>query len=101
MNKLRDKRGETLVETLTALLVATLVLLFLSTAVAVAMRVNKQVRDADTSFRYSREIATNADFFDVTVTDERTGQDVDQIHVYQYKDESGQYLYYKGVSGDE
>ena len=101
MDKLRETRGETLVETLTALLVATLVLLFLSTAVVVAARVNKQVRQTDTSFRYSNEYATNADFFDVTVTDTRTGQAVDQISVYQFKDKSGQYLYYKGVNGDE
>lgn len=100
MDKLRTKRGETLVETLAALLVATLVLLFLSTAIVTAARINKQVRDTDTSFRYSTENATDADFFDVTVEDTRTGQIVDQIHVYQFQDPSGHYRYYKGVNGD-
>ena len=101
MNKLREKSGETLVETLAALLVATLVLLFLSTAIVTAARINKKVKDTDTSFNYPQETATNAEFFDVTVTDARSGQIVDQIRVHQYQDDTGHYLYYKGVNGDE
>ena len=95
MKKLRSARGETLVETLTALLVATLVLLFLSTSIAVASRINRQVRDADTSFRYPTEVATRAHFFDLTISDP-DGFQTETIHVYEFQDDSGQYRYYRG-----
>ena len=53
MQKLRDRRGQTLVESLLALLVVTLVMLFLATAIAVAARLNRAVHETDVSFRYS------------------------------------------------
>lgn len=51
MKKLLSSRGETLIESLCAVLIVTLVMLFLSTAIATAARVNHQVRTTDTSFQ--------------------------------------------------
>ena len=47
MRKLRTQTGETLVETLAAILVVALVFLFLATAIITASRVNAGVRDTD------------------------------------------------------
>ena len=52
MKKLQNRRGETLIETLTALLIATLVCLFLATAIVTGSRVNAKVRETDVSFQY-------------------------------------------------
>lgn len=52
MKKLQNRHGETLIETLTALLIATLVCLFLATAIVTGSRVNAKVRKADVSFQY-------------------------------------------------
>lgn len=55
MKKLQNRRGETLIETLTALLIATLVCLFLATAIVTGSRVNAKVREADVSFQYAAD----------------------------------------------
>ena len=52
--KLLSRSGETLIESLAAILVAVLVFLFLTTAVVTAARVNKKVSEYDLYFRYSR-----------------------------------------------
>ncbi len=57
MKKLQNRRGETLIETLTALLIATLVCLFLATAIVTGSRVNAKVREADVSFQYAADEA--------------------------------------------
>ena len=65
MKKLQNRRGETLIETLTALLIATLVCLFLATAIVTGSRVNAKVRETDVSFQYAADgIAGN----DLTLT---------------------------------
>ncbi len=51
MKKLHCARGETLIESLCAILLVALVMLFLSTAIATAARINLQVRDTDITFR--------------------------------------------------
>lgn len=51
--KLRSQKGETLIETLAALLIATLVLAFLANSVVAATKLNAAVRDKDDFFRYS------------------------------------------------
>lgn len=51
MKKLHSSRGETLIESLCAVLIVTLVMLFLSTAIATAARVNHKVRTTDVSFK--------------------------------------------------
>ena len=52
--KLLSRSGETLIESLAAILVAVLVFLFLTTAVVTAAKVNKKVSEYDLSFQYSR-----------------------------------------------
>ena len=52
MKKLFSRRGETLVESLCAILVITVVFLFLCGAVVSAARSNAQIRGANQSFRY-------------------------------------------------
>ena len=97
MKKLRSKKGETLIETLTALLVATFVVLFLTTSIVVAARINKKIKDTDTSLRYDN--AAVSDSYSVTVTQDN-GTGVGSVAVKEYTDESGYYRYYKGVSGN-
>lgn len=58
MRKLRTERGETLVESLCAILVITIVFVFLCGAIVSAARSNKQVRDSDQSFSYKDMEAT-------------------------------------------
>ena len=67
MNHLRSNRGETLVESLSAILVITVVFLFLCGAVVAAARSNEQVRKADQDFHYG----------DMTVTETKTMTVVD------------------------
>ena len=52
MKKLKNQKGETLVETLVSLLIIVLVFVFL-TGSAVAAKINAKIRDTDVSFRYS------------------------------------------------
>ena len=54
MKKLLSSRGETLIESLCAVLIVTLVMLFLSTAIATAARVNHQVRQSNHLRYYKR-----------------------------------------------
>lgn len=58
MKKLHCARGETLIESLCAILLVALVMLFLSTAIATAARINLQVRDTDITFRTDGATAT-------------------------------------------
>lgn len=69
MGKLTSRRGETLVESLCAILVITIVFVFLCGAIVSAARSNKQVRDyAGISFEYGN----------MTNTGERTIQVYDE-----------------------
>lgn len=52
MGKLKSDRGETLVESLCAILVISIVFVFLCGAIVSAARSNQQVRDSDQSFAY-------------------------------------------------
>ena len=60
MKKMGSCRGETLVESLCAILVITVVFLFLCGAVVSAARSNAQIQGADQSFRYE-DMATNTE----------------------------------------
>ena len=53
MKKMGSCRGETLVESLCAILVLTVIFLFLCGAVVSAARSNAQIKGADQSFRYA------------------------------------------------
>lgn len=50
--KLRSQRGDTLVETLAALLIVVLTMAFLATSIVAAARINAGVRETDTSLHY-------------------------------------------------
>ena len=52
MKKLRNCRGETLVESLAAILIIAVVFVFLSSAIVSAARSNEQLRRSDQDFRY-------------------------------------------------
>ena len=89
--KLASSRGESLVETLTALVVAVVVLLFLTTAVVVAARVNNKIGDTDTSFHY----ATIDQGTDLTVSVKDGITPVGTAKVKTYTDDYGCYRYYE------
>ena len=52
MKKLRNSRGETLVESLAAILIIAVVFVFLSSAIVSAARSNEQLRRSDQDFRH-------------------------------------------------
>lgn len=89
MKRILSRRGETLVETLCALLVATLVLLFLATAVVSSYRLNASVQEADVSFHYTREDGQEKS---VTISD-RDGFSRQNVTVTEYTD-GNDYHYY-------
>ena len=53
MNKLRDNRGETLIESLVSVLIAVLAFAVLATSVVTAEKINAQTRNTDVMFRYA------------------------------------------------
>ena len=91
MKKRRSKAGETLVETLVSVLIATLAFAFLSTAAVTAARINAAARE-DVSFRYTDKPGETA-----TVTAKGagsgTGQKTGGETVTLYTTDNG-YVYY-------
>lgn len=59
IRKLRQKKGETLIETLVAMLVIVLSVALLCTCVMSAANINKQTREADEEFREELLAAEN------------------------------------------
>ena len=57
MKKLRNSRGETLVESLAAILIIAVVFVFLSSAIVSAARSNEQLRRSDQDFKYSEMVS--------------------------------------------
>ena len=53
MKKLKNQKGETLVETLVSLLIIVLVFVFLTGSAVAAAKINAKIRYTDVSFRYS------------------------------------------------
>lgn len=53
MNKLRDNRGETLIESLVSILIAVLAFGILATSVVTAEKINAKTRNTDVMFRYA------------------------------------------------
>lgn len=73
VKKLRAQSGETLIETLCALLIVVVVMLCLSTSIVSAARVNAQVKDRDVSFRtedmaYSKSLTVTIQGGNVSAT---------------------------------
>ena len=60
MNKLRSRKGETLVETLVATMVIVITVMFLATAILSASRINRAIENKDTSFRYEPDSTRTA-----------------------------------------
>ena len=93
MKKLHSSRGETLIESLCAVLIVTLVMLFLSTAIATAARINHRVRTTDTSFQTGGTATPNRT---VTVT---VGGTTYTGKATTYKTTNGyRYYRYQGVT---
>ena len=53
MNKLRNNRGETLVESLASILIAVLAFGILATSVVTAEKINAKTRNTDVMFQYA------------------------------------------------
>lgn len=74
IKKLRQKKGETLIETLCSLLIVVLSVLLLSTAVLTASRINMQMRQADENYQSELKQAegmaddTKKEMVDIRVT---------------------------------
>lgn len=96
-HKLRSQSGETLVETLFAMLIVVLSITMLAGAIVTAARVNKSSRDLHTSFVTVDEVGvSNIDeVSDVKVTIVRTdGSDsVVDVNGFQTKDDN-KYCFY-------
>ena len=94
MDKLKSDRGETLVESLCAILVIAIVFVFLCGAIVSAARSNKQVRDSDQSFSYDMKEADltipvydgpNARTYDVTGFVAKDAEEGSQYGAYPYR----------------
>ena len=85
--KLRSQRGDTLTETLAALLLVVLTMAFLATSLVTAARINAVVRQSDTALKYDA-----ADGKTKTLTITREDNSVTKsVKVYETK---GGYRYY-------
>ena len=56
MKKLKDSRGETLVESLASILIAVLAFAVLATTVTTAEKINAQTRNTDVMFHYAEQV---------------------------------------------
>ena len=61
MNKLRNNRGETLVESLVSILIAVLAFGILATSVVTAEKINAKTRNTDVMFRYDEATKQDQD----------------------------------------
>lgn len=94
MKKLRSQRGDTLTETIVALLIVVMTMGFLATAIVTAARINATVRDTDTAVHYGD--SADAAEKTLTVTQQNgTGSGGGSVskRVYVYEAEGG-YRYY-------
>ena len=61
MNKLRDNRGETLIESLVSILIAVLAFGILATSVVTAEKINAKTRNTNVMFHYDETNKTKKD----------------------------------------
>lgn len=99
LRKLRNSAGETLIESLVSLLIATLVLFFLATAVVTATNVNSTVENTDISFNYPNEQTATHETITVTIKN-GSNIEVGKTTATQYTDDTGYYTYYKEEAND-
>ena len=85
--KLRSRRGDTLAETLAALLLVVLTMAFLATSLVTAARINAGVRQTDTALKYD---AAEGEKKPLTITRENNSV-TKRVKVYETK---GGYRYY-------
>lgn len=85
--KLRSQRGDTLTETLAALLLVVLTMAFLATSLVTAARINAEVRQTDTALKYD---AADGKTKPLTITRENNSV-TKNVKVYETK---GGYRYY-------
>ena len=98
MNRLKDNRGETLIESLVSLLILTMTFAFLAVASTTAARLNAKVRDTDVSFRYAAESTDNARIeLQGSVSLDGIKSGLQTVTLY----ENNGYLYYDGGRGYE
>ena len=96
MNRLKDNRGETLIESLVSLLILTMTFAFLAVASTTAARLNAKVRDTDVSFRYAAESTDNARVeLQGSVSLDGIKSGLQTVTLY----ENNGYLYYDGGPG--
>ena len=96
MNRLKDNRGETLIESLVSLLILTMTFAFLAVASTTAARLNAKVRDTDVSFRYAEESTDNARIeLQGSVSLDGIKSGLQTVTLY----ENNGYLYYDGGPG--
>ena len=85
--KLRSRRGDTLAETLAALLLVVLTMAFLATSLVTAARINAGVRQTDTALKYDD---AEGETKPLTITRENNSAEKN-VKVYETK---GGYRYY-------
>lgn len=85
--KLRSQRGDTLMETLAALLLVVLTMAFLATSLVTAARINAGVRQTDTALKYD---AADGETKTLTITRENNSV-TKNVTVYET---TGGYRYY-------
>lgn len=96
MNRLKDNRGETLIESLVSLLILTMTFAFLAVASTTAARLSAKVRDTDVSFRYAEESTDNARVeLQGSVSLDGIKSGLQTVTLY----ENNGYLYYDGGPG--
>ena len=96
MNRLKDNRGETLIESLVSLLILTMTFAFLAVASTTAARLNAKVRDTDVSFRYAEESTDDARVeLQGSVSLDGIKSGLQTVTLY----ENNGYLYYDGGPG--
>ena len=90
MNKLRDNRGETLIESLVSVLIAVLAFAVLATSVVTAEKINAQTRNTNVMFQYATEPTEPTDPPRVTLSGEGSKRGTGDVTLY----ESNGYYYY-------
>lgn len=89
-----NKKGETIVETLAAILIVAVCFLMLQTSIVTAAKINKS--SSEENVPYNKEGATNLDACFITITRSSNSDLKDDIaSCYKTTDENGGYYYYE------
>ena len=93
--KLKNNRGETLIEVLASVLVISFTMTFLMVSIVTASKANKKAKELDAAF--NTENPEKADSASVSVVHNLTGVSTDEIEVdgYNTSDENKYSYYFK------